>query len=171
MNPSSSPFIALMAASDEDLARHATQDHAAFAELYHRYFQRVYRLLFAITSNIDDAQNLTTQTFLTALESIHTYRAESSLGAWLFGIARNKAGTPEAHPAIEVKRMVNNIQPDPIFEAALEWKLMEKAKQKEKEAQRRNDIWQAPGLGGAGHWAADRNDLDTFPIVTAPGAA
>jgi RNA polymerase sigma-70 factor (ECF subfamily) len=91
MNSQASPLIRLFSTSDEELARQAVQDRAVFAELYHRHFQRVYRFLYITTGNVDDAQDLTTQTFLAALEGIAAYRGEASFGAWLLGIARNKA--------------------------------------------------------------------------------
>lgn len=91
MKPQPSPLIELLSTSDNDLARLAVRDSAAFAELYHRYFQRVYRFLLVYNGDVTDAQDLTTQTFLAALEGISTFRGDSSFATWLLGIARNKA--------------------------------------------------------------------------------
>jgi RNA polymerase sigma-70 factor (ECF subfamily) len=91
MNSHRSPLIELFSTSDEELAIQTVHDSAAFAELYHRHFQRVYRFLLANTGNVSEAQDLTTQTFLAALEGISTYRGESTFIAWLMGIARNKS--------------------------------------------------------------------------------
>jgi RNA polymerase sigma-70 factor (ECF subfamily) len=64
---------------------------AAFSQLYRRHFQRVYRYHLAQTGSRADAEDLTAQTFMAALEGIHGYRGEGRFQAWLFGIARRKA--------------------------------------------------------------------------------
>ena len=68
----------------------AQQDTAAFADLYDLYAQRVYRYLLSKTGNQQDAEDLTTQTFLAALQSFPKYRHRGNFAAWLFSIARNK---------------------------------------------------------------------------------
>ena len=75
---------------DESLARHAGQDPDAFATLYNRYLDRIYRFVLVRTGSVQDAQDLTSQTFLAALEHIASYRRQGSFGGWLFGIARHK---------------------------------------------------------------------------------
>src|SRR5512146_515971 len=70
-----------------DLARHATIDVDAFAELYHRHSTRVYRYHVAHTGNVKDAEDLTSQTFMAALEGIRSFRATGSFAAWIMGIA------------------------------------------------------------------------------------
>ena len=80
----------LAAQPDEALARQACGDPEAFAELYGRYLDPVYRFLLIRTGSVPDAQDLTSQTFLAALESIGAYGGRGSFGGWLFGIARHK---------------------------------------------------------------------------------
>jgi RNA polymerase sigma-70 factor (ECF subfamily) len=75
--------------ADERLARAVQHDPAAFAQVYQRYAQHIYRYLLAQVSNAHDAQDLTAQTFAAALKSIDRYRAQGSLAAWLTVIARN----------------------------------------------------------------------------------
>lgn len=77
--------------SDEALARRAPADRAAFGELYRRHVNRVYRYLLARVGNVPDAQDLTAQAFLAALEGIAGYRDEGRFVAWLLRIARFKA--------------------------------------------------------------------------------
>ncbi len=84
------PLRELLSASDEDLARLAKQETAAFAELYHRHINRVYRYHLTRLCNPTDAQDLTAQTFLAALEGIASYQGSGSFAAWLMGIAHNK---------------------------------------------------------------------------------
>ena len=76
--------------SDHDLARAAGKDGAAFSELYRRHFRHVYGYHLLRTGNVDDAQDLTSQTFIAALESIHRFDGRGSFAAWLMGIAHHK---------------------------------------------------------------------------------
>ena len=75
---------------DVDLARAARQDGLAFSELYRRHFRRVYGYHLLRTGNVDDAEDLTSQTFMAALEGIHRYDGRGSFTAWLMGIAHHK---------------------------------------------------------------------------------
>jgi len=75
---------------DMDLARRAASDPQAFTELYHRYLNGIYRYHLARTGHIQEAEDLTAQTFLTALESLRSFRGQGSFAAWLFGIASHK---------------------------------------------------------------------------------
>jgi len=77
-------------AEDSLLANRAVTDSNAFAELYRRYFDRVYRYHMAHTGNVADSQDLTAQTFIAALEGIASFRGDGSFCAWLLGIARRK---------------------------------------------------------------------------------
>lgn len=73
------------------LAQRAAYDQQAFAELYRRYVERVYRYLLARVGQAEDAQDLTSQTFLLALKSIGTYQpARGTFIAWLMGIAQHR---------------------------------------------------------------------------------
>lgn len=90
MELQATPLIRLLATSDEDLARRAPVDQEAFAELYHRHYSRVFRYHMARSGETYDAQDLTAQTFLAALEGIASYRGSGSFIAWLMGIARRK---------------------------------------------------------------------------------
>jgi len=77
--------------SDEaKLVRQALTDAEAFAELYRRHVKHVYRYHIAHTGDIKDAEDLTSQTFMAALESIRSFRGEGPFAAWLMGIASRK---------------------------------------------------------------------------------
>jgi RNA polymerase sigma-70 factor (ECF subfamily) len=78
------------AAQDAELARRAASDPDAFSQLYQRFLPGVYRYHLARTGQVQEAEDLTAQTFLTALESIHGFRGQGSFAAWLFGIASHK---------------------------------------------------------------------------------
>jgi RNA polymerase sigma-70 factor (ECF subfamily) len=78
------------AAQDVELARRAARDPDAFTELYHRYLPGVYRYHLARTGHVQEAEDLAAQTFLTALESLTSFRGQGSFASWLFGIASHK---------------------------------------------------------------------------------
>lgn len=75
---------------DEILAARARADVDAFAELYRRYVARVYRYHLVQIGNIKDAEDLTSQTFMAALDGIDRYRRDGMFAAWLMGIARRQ---------------------------------------------------------------------------------
>ncbi len=75
---------------DAKLALQARTDVNAFAELYRRHVARVYRYHMAHTGNLRDAEDLTSQTFMAALEGIRSYRGNGSFAAWIMGIAVRK---------------------------------------------------------------------------------
>jgi RNA polymerase sigma-70 factor, ECF subfamily len=73
-----------------NLARDAISNTDAFAELYRRHVTRVYRYHIAHTGNAKDAEDLTSQTFMAALEGLHSFRGDGSFAAWIMGIASKK---------------------------------------------------------------------------------
>lgn len=75
---------------EEDLARKAATDADAFAKLYRQHVTRVYRYLMAHIGNVKDAEDLTSQTFMAALEGIRSFRGDGSFAAWIMGIASKK---------------------------------------------------------------------------------
>lgn len=78
---------------DESLAARAGRDFAAFAELYQRYLEPVYRYVRAQTRDRATAEDLTAQVFFKALSSAGTFKGDGSYRAWLFTIARNTVAT------------------------------------------------------------------------------
>src|SRR5215211_3852801 len=75
---------------EHELARLAILDIDAFAELYRRHLPRVYRYHVAHVGNVRDAEDLTSQTFIAALEGIRSFRGTGSFAAWILGIASKK---------------------------------------------------------------------------------
>src|SRR4030095_10066957 len=75
---------------ETDLARQAISNVDAFAELYRRHMTRVYRYHIAHVGNVKDAEDLTSQTFMAALEGLRSFRGSGSFAAWILGIASKK---------------------------------------------------------------------------------
>jgi RNA polymerase sigma factor (sigma-70 family) len=77
---------------DDRLAAEVRQDRpGAFLAIYDRYLTPVYRYLYRRVGDIQTAEDLTTQVFITALERFSQYRGGGKFAAWLFTIARNKS--------------------------------------------------------------------------------
>jgi RNA polymerase sigma factor (sigma-70 family) len=61
----------------------------AFSATVDRNWTAIYGLLFSMTGNTPDCEDLTQETFLRALRSWETYKEGSNLRAWLMRIALN----------------------------------------------------------------------------------
>jgi RNA polymerase sigma-70 factor (ECF subfamily) len=105
---------------DEALARMVRQNPAAFAELYRRHANRVYRYLLAQVGDVHQAQDLAAQTFLAALEDIGSYRGQGRFAAWLLTIARHTAADyfrrQRRRVMLPLEAAAQVIDPDPPLE-------------------------------------------------------
>jgi RNA polymerase sigma-70 factor (ECF subfamily) len=63
----------------------------AFEALTTRYEQRVFSLAMRMLRQEQDAEDVTQQTFLSALENLKGFRGEASFATWLFRIATHAA--------------------------------------------------------------------------------
>lgn len=69
---------------------HASIDQEAFARAYDTHVERIYRYHFYRTRVREVAEDLTSQTFLKALEHFASFQPKkASLTTWLYAIARN----------------------------------------------------------------------------------
>jgi len=64
---------------------------AEFDEVVRRHQKRVYRVLFLLLRNADEADSLTQECFLRAYQNIDRFRGECSVQTWLLRIAINLA--------------------------------------------------------------------------------
>ncbi len=78
---------------ERELVRRAQQrDPEAFNQLYEEHFDRIYRYLALKVGDRTEAEDLTQQVFLKALESIASYNWRGvPFSSWLFRIASNQA--------------------------------------------------------------------------------
>ena len=83
--------VVLSVDDDTSLVDAARRDTAAFAALYWRYVTPIYRYVYSRVGGEADAQDLTAQVFLEALEGLPRYRDRGNFAAWLFTIARRRA--------------------------------------------------------------------------------
>lgn len=79
--------------NEEELVRRAKErDQGAFARLYEEYFDRIYRYLVLKIGDTTEAEDITQQVFLNALQSISSFKWKGvSFSAWLYRIAHNQA--------------------------------------------------------------------------------
>ena len=76
--------------SDETLVARARQGDAdAFSALVTRYHPRLYGLVYHMTSNNEDANDLTQEIFLKAYRAIGGFQGNSSFYTWLHTIGKN----------------------------------------------------------------------------------
>ena len=64
-------------------------NEADFNLLYERYFQRVYSFAYLRLRNRADTEEVVQDVFTVVFRSIDAYRGQSSLLAWIYGIAKN----------------------------------------------------------------------------------
>ena len=78
--------------TDDQLARQAAAgDRDAFAAIFERHHQALYRYCLSVTRNPEDARDALQSTFEKALKAMGSQRVEGGLRAWLFSIARNES--------------------------------------------------------------------------------
>ena len=76
--------------ADIDVVRRVQAgDVAAFDRLILKYRERVYGIVYNLTSNREDAADLTQEAFIKSFQSIHRFGGQSSFFTWLYRIAVN----------------------------------------------------------------------------------
>ena len=76
---------------DQFLERLRRGEAAAYERLVAEHSGDVYALLFRLTSDAEEARDLTQETFLRAFQSINRFRGDASLKTWIYRIAINQA--------------------------------------------------------------------------------
>jgi RNA polymerase sigma-70 factor (ECF subfamily) len=77
---------------ERELVALAVTNTDAFRTLYRRYVSRVYGYISSRVGGVQDAEDLTAETFVKVLKGLRQfeYRGEGSLAAWIFRIALNQ---------------------------------------------------------------------------------
>ena len=83
----------LKATDDRLVHLAASGEESAFAQIYERYHQPVYRYCLSILRDAEEARDALQSTMERALRSIGSQRVVGGLRAWLFMIAHNEAMT------------------------------------------------------------------------------
>ncbi|QSE98183.1 RNA polymerase sigma factor [Fulvivirga lutea] len=78
-------------ANEQDLIARAKRDAEAFGEVYNRYFERIFNFILRRTDDEAISDDLTSQTFLKAMQSLKRYEYRGvPFSAWLYRIAHNE---------------------------------------------------------------------------------
>ncbi|MEI6891931.1 MAG: sigma-70 family RNA polymerase sigma factor [Pontiella sp.] len=77
-------------ADDELVLKSQQGDVNAFDLLVDRYYQKIYGLTYNMTSNREDAEDLTQEIFIKAFEALPRFKGKSSFYTWLYRIGVNK---------------------------------------------------------------------------------
>ncbi|MBX2961886.1 MAG: sigma-70 family RNA polymerase sigma factor [Cyclobacteriaceae bacterium] len=64
-------------------------DEQAYAKLMQRYKRPVYHMILKMVRNVDDAEDLTIESFAKAFKSLHRFKKDFTFSTWLFRIATN----------------------------------------------------------------------------------
>lgn len=93
MTPEREKSLENKARAAEDLAlvnRAKNEDAAAYDDLIRKYQERIYATVYHMTSNHEDANDLTQETFIKAYRALKSFKGDSSFYTWVYRIAINK---------------------------------------------------------------------------------
>lgn len=100
--------------ADAELVQRAqASDLGAFEALTSRYERRIYSLASRMLRHEQDAEDVTQQTFLSALENLNGFRGDASFSTWLLRIA-----THAALKVIRKRKGLDTVSLDETTEAA-----------------------------------------------------
>jgi len=120
--------IGMMSIEKDIVSRAIKGDGEAFAQLYERYFDGIYRYVYVRLGDQSEAEDLTQEVFVKALEAIGHYKQRNlPFAPWLFRIAHNqvidyfrKQGKMEKVPLEDDITLVSSSNPALAAERELE---------------------------------------------------
>lgn len=80
-----------MESDKELLARYRQGDERALNELIARHLKPVYNFVYRMARNVQDAEDITQETFIKMWKNLKRYDQSQNFRTWLFTIARNTA--------------------------------------------------------------------------------
>jgi len=85
------PAVSSTRAEEEIIIRRVQKgDFSAYDELVRRYQERIYATVYHMTSNHEDANDLTQEAFIKAYHALKSFKGGSSFYTWVYRIAVNK---------------------------------------------------------------------------------
>ena len=129
---------------EESLVRRAQQrDEEAFTQLYEANFDKIYRYVALKIGDKTEAEDMTQQVFLNALQSLSSFKWRGiSFSAWLFRIAHNQVvdylrkKTKQATTLLDESLVSSNSNPQLVAEHKLDIEQLVSATKRLTEAQR-----------------------------------
>lgn len=103
----------------ELVARARQQDVEAYNELIRRYHPRIYALLYNMTSNREDAEDLAQDVFFRAYKALPRFKGDSSFYTWTYRIAVNRAisflKTRKKRAGLSLDDVDGGVERDPAY--------------------------------------------------------
>src|ERR1041385_6326665 len=92
VNTATAPAVSVFGdAADSALVQKSKKgDMTAYDELVRRYQERIYATIYHMTSNHEDANDLSQETFVKAYQALQSFKGDSSFYTWIYRIAVNK---------------------------------------------------------------------------------
>lgn len=75
----------------ELIERIKQSDEAAFNELVNVYQDKVFKIAYGYLKDMDDADDVTQEVFISVFENISSFRGDSGIMTWIFRITVNKS--------------------------------------------------------------------------------
>jgi RNA polymerase sigma-70 factor (ECF subfamily) len=104
-----------------EAARHG--DMGAYDALIRRYQERIYATVYHMTSNHEDANDLTQEAFIKAFQALKSFKGGSSFYTWIYRIAVNKTinflKQRKNHAAMSLNDLDFNAEHDPDLVALI----------------------------------------------------
>ena len=133
--------------SDEPLQEFSLQllragDRAEVARLVDAYSAQIYRLALKMLSNPQDAEDVLQNTFMKALQALHSFEGRSSLSTWLYRIAANEAlmTIRRSKPEVDiVSRVDDEADDESLLTSFTDWCCLPEGELMSTEAQRHLD--------------------------------
>jgi len=101
------------------VAKAREQDLAAYAQLVQRYQSRIYGLIYNMTSNREDAEDLVQDVFVKTYKSLSQFKGHSSFYTWVYRIAVNQTinflKKRNRWPQLSLDDMDSAVERDPAY--------------------------------------------------------
>jgi RNA polymerase sigma-70 factor (ECF subfamily) len=103
----------------ELVSRAQRQDLAAYSELILRYHGKIYGLVYNMTSNKEDAEDLVQEVFTKAFSALSRFKGDSSFYTWVYRIAVNRTinfmKSRKRRTGISLDDVEGGIERDPAY--------------------------------------------------------
>lgn len=94
-------------------------DYASYEELIRRHQRKIYALVYNMTSNKEDAEDMVQDVFVKAFASLKNFKGDSSFYTWVYRIAVNRTinflKKRKRNPDLSLDDMDQAIERDPAY--------------------------------------------------------
>ncbi|GAB6085602.1 RNA polymerase sigma factor [Alkaliphilus crotonatoxidans] len=100
-------------------------------KLYQQYSQDLFNYIMSLTHHPTLSEDLVSETFLTAIGALPTFKGESSIKTWLFGIARNRwlRHLKRQRPTVEFNDLLSIYVLDSVEESMINLETLNRIKE------------------------------------------